>query len=61
MKVDCPLQEKNKLRARVDMLELKVSELMEALKTQMKNKEKRLKKKKKKLKKKNQLKHKKKA
>ena len=61
MKVDCPLQEKNKLRARVAKLERKVSELMEALKTQMKNKEKRLKKKKKKQKKKKQRKNKKKA
>ena len=61
MKVDFPLQEKNKLRARVAKLEHKVSELMEALKTQMKNKEKRLKKKRKKQKKKKQRKHKKKA
>ena len=61
MKVDCPLQEKNKLRARVAKLEPKVSELMEVLKIQMKNKEKRLKKKKKKQKKKKQRKNKKKA
>ena len=39
-----PLQEKNKLRARVAKLESKVSELMEALKIQQKNKEKRIKK-----------------
>ena len=44
MKVDCPLQEKNKLRARVAKLERKVSELMQALKILFKNKEKRLKK-----------------
>jgi len=61
MKVDCPLQEKIKLRKRVAKLERKVSELMEALKIQKKNKEKRLKKKMKKHKKKKQRKHKKKA
>ena len=42
-KVDCLLQEKNKIRTRVAKLERKVSELKEALKLQKKNKEKRLK------------------
>ena len=60
MEVDCPLQEKNKLKARVVKFERKVSELTETLKIQVKNKEKRLKRKKKKQKKK-QRKHKKKA
>ena len=61
MKVDYQLQEKIMLRKRVAKLERKVSELMEALKIQKKNKEKRLKKKMKKYKKKTQRKHKKKA
>ena len=61
MKIDCPIQEKNKLKLRVAELERKVADLTEALQIQLKNKKKREEKKKKKKAKKAQRKHRKKA
>ena len=61
LKIDCPIQEKNKLKLRVAELERKVADLTEALQIQLKNKKKREEKKKKKKAKKAQRKHRKKA
>ena len=61
MKIDCPIQEKNKLKLRVAELERKVADLTEALQIQLKNAKKREEKKKKKKAKKAQRKHRKKA